>query len=56
MAVRKATCALLAMPEAHCRSVNIRSYHWSVKPCGGKLRMRASVKLIGTITSVGASR
>ena len=44
-----------------CRSTTagrstIRSYHWNVKPSGGKLRMRASVKLIGTITSVGASR
>ena len=36
--------------------VNIRSYHWSEKPSGGKLMMLASVKLIGTMTRVGASR
>ena len=55
-AVSRATWTLLTMPVDHCRSVTIRSYQSSVKPCGGKLRMRASVKLIGTITSVGASR
>ncbi len=43
-------------PVDHCRSVNIRSYHWSVKPSGGNDRIRASVKLIGTMTRVGASR
>ena len=56
IAVRTATRALFTSPVDHCRSVNIRSYHWSEKPCGGKLRIRASVKLIGTMTSVGASR
>ena len=48
--------ALFTIPDDHCRSVSIRSYHWSEKPSGGKLRIRASVKLIGTMTSVGASR
>ncbi len=51
-----ATWRLLTIPVDHCRSVTIFSYHCSVKPCGGKLRIRASVKLIGTITSIGASR
>ena len=56
IAVRTRDLALFTMPVDHCRSVNIRSYHWSEKPSGGKLRIRASVKLIGTMTSVGASR
>ena len=51
-----ATWTLFAMADDHCRSVTIRSYHSSVKPCGGKLRILVSVKLIGTITSVGAIR
>ena len=54
--VRMATWTLLAMADDHCRSVSIRSYHSSVKPCGGKLRILVSVKLIGTITRVGAIR
>ena len=56
IAVRSATWKLLARPVDHCRSVTMRSYQASVNPSGGKLRIRASVKLIGTITSVGASR
>ena len=56
IAVRTATCALWSIPDDHCGSVNIRWYHWSEKPCGGKLRIFASVKLIGTMTRVGASR
>jgi hypothetical protein len=56
IAVRMATSALLTMAVDHWGSVSIRPYHWNEKPCGGKLRIRASVKLIGTITSVGASR
>ena len=56
IAVRTATSTLFTIADDHCRSVNIRSYHSSEKPSGGKLRILASVKLIGTITSVGASR
>ena len=56
IAVNTATWRLFTIPDDHCRSVNIRSYHWREKPSGGKLRIRASVKLIGTMTSVGASR
>jgi hypothetical protein len=56
IAVRTATSTLFTIPDDHWRSVSIRSYHWSVKPWGGKLRILACVKLIGTITRVGASR
>ena len=56
IAVRRATWRLLTRPVDHCRSVSMRSYQSSVNPWGGKLRIRASVKLMGTITSVGASR
>ena len=56
IAVSRATWKLLTIPVDHCRSVTIRTYHSNVNPSGGKLRIRASVKLIGTMTSVGASR
>src|SRR5438046_1313277 len=55
-AVRVATSAELAKPRVHCGSVTIFGYNWIETPSGGHDRMLESVKLIGTMTSIGATR
>src|ERR671938_346413 len=55
-AVNTATWAELAKPRVHCGSLTIFWNHCVETPSGGHDRIGARVKLIGTMTNIGATR